>query len=462
MLVLVLLATACGRTTLEPDLSSRADAGGDLDAQSGDGSPQTGSVVLEVEPSRVCIGESSSVALRVRAKRLGTAIGTDIPLIVTGAEGFDVTPLTLLSTEETGDITITAAPGVSKGQHQLSFQALETTRTVEIDVGPAAGKPDTSFGTNGVVSAESGLEARVSLVIDGNDILVGNSLPMQVSINDPKAFLRRYDEAGDLDPSFAGDGVLELDYGLAALGLAKNGGPLVAPEGSAADSPAFLAFSPDGSNPVKSPMLTGVANWVRAGCIFEDEGGNVMLGGLIWDCCGFAARFSLGTSLDWDYWKNANAAIPGSGYACASASGGRFVHAGYLGMVRLGPGGKLDAKLSSATHRAISVAGDGRVVATTDTTIDSYSPAGAPDTEFGVNGQYAMSAQAVVVDRDGAVVALGQNELVRLTRFGSLDTAFASSTLELDSAALALDACGRIVTAGIAPTGNLEVRRFWP
>lgn len=369
------------------------------------------------------------------------------------------------------------------------------------------GTLDTSFGSNGVVttiihSTQSAAGAfAVAIQANGKIVAAGDvSLPT----NDNFA-LARYNTDGSLDTSFSGDGKAQSDFDSgddAAYAVAIQGDGRIVVAGKAAVSGdadfGVERFNPDGtldssfSGNGKVNIAFGDSDSASAMAIQSD--GKLIVAGDHLDC-GFIscdtdfalARLntdgSLDPTFDWDGKLTTGFGDWDTAHGVAVQPDGKIVAAGYksgvgFALARYLSNGSLDAtfdgdgKLTTAITNApyswandVVIQPDGKIVAAglgnnqfailryrSDGLLDtSFAGDGEQFADFGANVQFA---EALALQPDGRLIAVGQKYLVRYFPDGSLDAggrqlvAFGTPVAAEAAYALAMQMDGKIVTAG--------------
>jgi uncharacterized delta-60 repeat protein len=268
---------------------------------------------------------------------------------------------------------------------------------------------------------------------------------------------------GDLDPTFADDGIaqVQIGWGSQATGLVLQPDGKIVVGGWTSDSHTALArYLPDGrldSGFGSEGIVVGPSGQAYSMALQPD--GKILLAG--WGANGnfgfFMVRFLADGSLDTTFGSHGIASGPaGAAVGIALQPDGRIVLAG-------------------------NDAGDRFVLA-------RFDAAGSLDPSFGTNGvvrtrigEGSSGASSVVVQPDGKIVAAGEAgtgrseppyRTIALARYltdGSLDTAFGSSgtvtaavgATSASASSLALQSDGRLVAAGTIDS-QLGVARFLP
>ncbi len=348
----------------------------------------------------------------------------------------------------------------------------------------------TRYNTNGALDATFGLGGTVhtdfpvgqggfanALVIqpDGKIVLAG-------SATDPGTFnsafaLVRYNTDGSLDTSFDTDGRVVTPFAgssadASAIALQPDGKLVVA--GASTDSSTFnsvfalaryntdgsldSAFDTDGKVTTDFPGLT----FERANAVAIQADGRIVAAGL--GNSAFAlARYNTNGSLDSGTGSDATPAdMFGTGGMVTTAFGGSFEEARALAI-------QADGRIIAAGQTALSVASEDNFALArynTDGSLDnSFDTDGKVITDFGL----VDSANAVVIQTDGRIVAAGSAgtiasgsffALARYNTNGSLDNAFdtdgkvttdfSGGRFSLGALGVALQTDGRIVAAGDA------------
>lgn len=338
------------------------------------------------------------------------------------------------------------------------------------------GSVDAAFGAAGQVAVSfSGIQdeaADLELQIDGKIVVVGASRPGGINSRDDFA-IARFNADGTLDSGFGTAGKAYVDF---------LGGH---------DDATAAIVQPDGGI-----LVIGYAATDVGGSEFDFAVARLTAAGV------------LDTSFDSD--GRATADVAGEldqAYAAALQSDGAIVLAGEVradrsdpddvGLARFTANGALDTTFGSGGTVHISYAddsdqaddvalqADGKIViagsalvgSTADFLIARLNADGSRDDSFGAEGLVTTPfgtlqdfARALLVQPDGAIVAAGQASastgadfgLVRLLSDGTLDSSFGGGGgLIVDffgssdaARALALQADGKIVAAGVARNGT--------
>jgi uncharacterized delta-60 repeat protein len=320
--------------------------------------------------------------------------------------------------------------------------------------------------------------------------------------------------AGDLDPSFDGDGKLTLPF------AAQPGDVLVQPDGKivVTDSASFtvMRLNPDGSldrgfggDGVVSADLAGGAG-IESAALQPD--GKIVVAGQTTSNAIAVARFNDSGSLDktfdpggpdGDGKRIYTGLQPSSPAATLVQPDGRIVIVGASGVgitaARLTPSGAPDGTTfeyagddNSDFVHAAALAPDGKIVAAgdsaksgsidRDSVVARFSADGSVDKSFAGTGKTELGpadrddiARAVLVQPDGRIVlaeesGTGTKQMVvtRLRTDGAPDTTFAGDgTAKPDfvgqshPASVALQADGKLLIAGsLQPAYQLAVARF--
>ena len=337
------------------------------------------------------------------------------------------------------------------------------------------GSHDRSFGSGGIGALTlfpnaAAIATAVAIQPDGKIVAAGL---IRKKNGDRDFALARYTPDGSLDNSFSGDGKLTTDFGgddrAAAVAIRPDGKIVAAGQnrnGNGNDNDFALAlYNPDGSLDT---------SFGRDGKQTTDFGG-----------------FDL---------AHAVAVQPDGRIVAAGMHTGSFALARYMPASgrpdhRFGDDGKLTTafRLGNAAAAAVAIQPDGRIVAAgtargtagDDFAITRYRRDGSLDTSFAGDGKRTTDfggldrAAAVAIQADGKIVAAGlartrHNELnfglARYTRTGSHDITFSGNgrqTTDLGGAdlatAVAIQPDGRIVAGGfreIAGDRDLALARY--
>jgi uncharacterized delta-60 repeat protein len=263
------------------------------------------------------------------------------------------------------------------------------------------GTVDRHFGENGVVTTRLAGEQRardLAIQDDGSIVVAGINLPQ------PGFLLARYLPDGRLDPSFSGDGTLITDFPegsevASALGLSPGGGIVAAGD---VDGREFAvaqydlqgnldpSFSEDG---LQTTDFT--REWDSANRIGFDGNRTVVAGANCGRCDFALARYRSDGTLDPTFSRDGRQTtrFPRGSADLADvvvAPGGKLVAVG--GVFRWGGGWKF----ALARYRR-----DGRLDPT-------FSDDGRRETGFGrIRGEFDSSARAVALDAAGRIVVAG-------------------------------------------------------
>lgn len=315
----------------------------------------------------------------------------------------------------------------------------------------APGDLDPTFGTNGITSTTVGGGVRAFALVrlsDGGLVVAGVTL----GAGDPgDALLARYTEAGSLDPSFGGTGIVRADFG-------------------GTDYAFAVVAQPD------DKLVVAVSSYQNASSRF------------------YLARYLPNGTLDPSFGGNGVVTVPIDGlaglpYGLALQPDGKILAAGPRGttgvdLARYTPTGALDTSFGSngtvttplspngtPMWYGVVVQPDGKVVVKANTGIGvelaRYRGDGTLDETFGESGHVALmrpfSATSLVLQPDGKLALGGlwscgvvcDFGLVRLTPSGALDSSFGANgivTTDLGAQeapyALVLQPDGKLVLAG--------------
>jgi uncharacterized delta-60 repeat protein len=324
---------------------------------------------------------------------------------------------------------------------------------------------DTSFGSGGTVttSLSSGADnaSAVAVQPDGKILVVGSGgAPHACCAN---FGLVRYNVDGSLDTSFGSGGIVTTNANGAdgegrAVALQPDGKIIVGGSGFSGNTRDFALARFDangsidtsfGTNGVVTTDILGGADTVT-GLALQPDGKIVAAGTAeTGSTSDFAlVRYNADGSIDSTFGTNGKVTTSlGSGDSVASAlvrqPDGKLVVAGYTGS---------DANTEIALAR--------------------YDANGSLDPSFGSGGEVTTSngsasvANALALQADGKIVAAGMadsaNALVRYNTDGTLDTSFGDGGFAEGGAAdtvyaLAVQADGRILAAGQAVSGGHNV-----
>lgn len=327
------------------------------------------------------------------------------------------------------------------------------------------GSPDLDFGGGGVRTTDLGGDDRTSdLVVDdhGRIVVTGTTCSGDEVCD---VFLARFDSAGVLDATFAGDGVTIVDLGGTDVGaaVALHGPRKIVVAGSSCISAncdsAVARFEDngnldgafgDGGVVVADHTGKDLNDEVQDVLVMEDR--KILVGGSLCTqlACDFSVtRYSRKGSLNRGYGKDGTATTSFGGHekieSLATQEDGRIVAAGFtcrpgadcdFALSRYKVKGKVDEGFGQkgmvvssfgAQERAhdVVVQDDGRLVAVGATCVDDicefalarYDTSGAADATFGVNGKVSYA----IGPNDGGFAATrpGLKELVVAGKAGS-------------------------------------------
>lgn len=335
----------------------------------------------------------------------------------------------------------------------------------------ADGSPDTTFGSDGVVTTAIGSGAKASSIAlqsDGKIVVAGEGSGDRVEFA-----IARYMPDGSLDPSFGAGGVVTTavgDYSSASAVVLQPDGKIIAAGTTLASDAGFqplddfavVRYNPSGS---LDPSF-GSGGVVRTDFNATEDFGN-------------AAALQL------------NGAIVVAGRSEGLPTGSVFA------LARYNPDGSLDSSFGSggkvrtafksgyADANAVGLQPDGKIVAAgydSGFALARYNPDGSLDSSFGAQGKVTTTfhldgnAQALVLQEDGKILAAGWRlsnggstsdfSVARYLARGSLDRYFGRQgkvTTSIDSRLawatdLALQSDGKIVTVGAGGGGFALVR----
>lgn len=279
--------------------------------------------------------------------------------------------------------------------------------------------------------------------------------------NDYDFVVARYNTNGNLDNTFANNGVQMTDFGAAEIephiAIQKDGKIVLA--GTTGNSGfAIIRYNINGSidstfgNGGKQSTTFGFSS-ASANAIAIQDDGKIVVACSVSDSnfdVGFLiARYNTDGSIDNTFDVDGIQTIPPGksffiGYSIAIQSDGKIVAAGYnnndLEIVRFNTNGSFD---------------------------NTFDGDGIQTTDFGLTDEAASS---VAIQSDGKIIALGGGRggegmflLARYNTNGSLDTAFSSDGKQTNNfgypSALAIQADGKILGAGTF-NGNFVITRY--
>lgn len=531
-MVIVWLAACGGSSSTKPDAGGAADAAIDaapdgggppglsLDPAFGDGglaaigighaADVAGAAALDADGKLVIAG-GTQLAPDTLAQLAGELVVARLNADGTldtafGAGGFAIVPV---GTRATGAAIAVQADGklVVAGEAWFSLAAPQPFVVRLL----ATGALDATFGTAGVqVFAASG--TATSLVLDGTSVVVAGRVS---DAGVPKLMVARLTSAGQLDTTFAADGVAETAIGTSAIarGVALGGGgTLVAAGSTGTGNTADLAVVRYLANGTLDPAFGGdgivtTAIGTRgdeANAVVVDAMGRVAIAGVTGvaatDTAALVVRYEadgdLDPTFDGDGIVTFDVANRLDRFLALALAGDKLVCAGLVDrhrVVQLLATGAPDPAFNGGTPIDPDLGGFGQLVtaiAAADGTIYSIatemnnpldrgallaarmSATGVRDDAYGTagiavapSGASAEIATGVVVDPDGSVVAAGfgaglslrRAVLAKLLADGTPDpgfgTAGATRLAELATArGIARTASGALVVAGDLPS----------
>jgi uncharacterized delta-60 repeat protein len=331
--------------------------------------------------------------------------------------------------------------------------------------GATPGGLDTAFGGDGKVKAaparRGGLANAVAIQADGRIVVAGQSVGSK-----PKFAVVRYNTDGTLDTTFGGDGKVITNF-------AKGN-----------DQGNAVAIQADGKIVVAGGSGNGGANPTFALARYNSDG-------------------TLDTTLDGDGRVTTDFT---DGFDAASAvaiqGDGKIVAAGQSGdgaefaVARYNTDGALDSTFDGdgkvttdftdgfETANAVAIQGDEKIIAAGHASggpaLARYNTDGTPDSTFGGDGRVlpevaccaVVSVYDATLQPDGKIVTAGEwfecfgagdcganLMVVRYNTDGTLDTSFSSDGVAFGicgrANALAIQADGKIVAAGVVDCGSL-------
>jgi uncharacterized delta-60 repeat protein len=319
-------------------------------------------------------------------------------------------------------------------------------------------------------------------------------------------------DAGDLDPSFDGDGKVITDFGkneyAHGMAIQQDGKIVVGGLDTESNPPRYYRdfvlarYLSDGS---LDPAFGGgrvrtdfEGSGDSAEDVVEQPDGKLVVAGLSDRQFAFA-RYNNDASLDTTFSADGKVTLSfgeGSGGANAVAlqADGRIVAAGEasgatsndFALARLNPNGSLDTTfgsgvvltdLSGAEDVATSLAvqADGKIIAagmalpSRDVLLARYNANGSLDPSFDGDGKVRTTQPCcaiwprLAVQSDGKILVAAGSELLRYNVDGSLDSTFGTagrvSTTQISTQAVSLQADGKIVVAGTSRDVGLS--GFW-
>jgi uncharacterized delta-60 repeat protein len=478
---------AIARFTADGALDTSFGDGGKVTTNIAAGNDAAESIAVQTDGKIVVVGSADSGSNNLVANRggrnLGTVGGSDIAIVRYNADG------TLDTTFGAGGKVVFDSGFGSDFAMDVAIQtdgnivvvggisANDGSRNFYIGRFLANGSPDTSFGTNGYTSFkffsfDTNYVNAVALQTDGKIVAVGNSGNSQSPFT--SIGLARLNTDGSLDTTFSGDGKVLTEFG-------KSGG-------NAND----VAIQPSDGKIV----VVGQ----QGAFIFQN-----------FITLRYTTDGSPDTTFDSDGQVDTDFGTSSYAQAVAIQTDGKIIVAGFTGgngiddfaLARYNTDGSPDTSFGSGGTLltdfgankadgafALVIQPDGSIVAAGNTiapdrtdgyfALARYTTTGALDTTFDADGltnadigSGQSTAQAVVVQPDGKIIAAGFNEngnqsrdfaLVRYTFSGALDPSFGSggklnTSLGDDAAAyaLALQPDGKIIAAGTSRIEGTEV-----
>ncbi len=383
-----------------------------------------------------------------------------------------------------------------------------------IGTNPAAGSPDTSFGTAGTMTAAlPNISAPMSAAVqpDGKTVIA-----MFDVLNLSGFIVARYNKDGSPDTTFHSTGLVStpVGTGMSEAVAVQPDGKLVVAGGSVVGSNyvfALARYNSDGSldatfhstGTVTTPI--GTSSYATAVAIQPD--GKIVAAGD--STSGFVlARYSIDGSLDTAFNTSGTVTAPtepSNLFAVAIQPDGKIVAAGHafsgFTLVRYNSNGSPDTTFNStgmvttligldSAARSIAFQPDGKILVTGMSYTSSvdyfalarYNVDGSPDTTFNSTGTVTTlvgedsAANAVALQPDGKIVVAGSANsggvnsfgLARYNSNGSLDTTFNGTGTVIKSVgaysganAVAIGPDGKITAVG-ASDSSIAVVRYNP
>jgi uncharacterized delta-60 repeat protein len=513
ILVAALVAPACN-TDLDPQIDDsrpRAERPG-----------KRAKLSLTIEPAVIAVarGASATVTVRVRDRELDTGVlqvtVLDEPTYDDAPPEITVPPVNLRRGEGSAIATIHASRDASPRRTQVTFVltstlGVEENLTVPVDINAGPGGLDPSFGKDGVVTLGalgSMSFAPLRFLPDGKIMLVSDDGARTLAV-------RRLNADGTVDATFGPAGGAQAQFSgtvvLPAMDVGDDGAIFVASNVTAGgerlgvarfDAAGALDTAFGGNGRLEVPFDD---HWVTVHAIRALPDGGVVIGGTV-QVAGttpetatfapFVRRFSrAGVSQELPPAIETTLRYVG---AVAARASGEIVIAGAtedgrLAIFQLASNGGLAPSFgvsglalvpwTRAAPSSLLLRADGRivlggaddqhasaVVLLADGTLD---PSFDPHSAANMNGTFAS---AIALDASGRLLVAGETSfgplLQRWRATGAIDTSFRSdptTALRADGAtswsAIAVDAQGRIVTAGRRSGfdgGPLVLARFLP
>jgi uncharacterized delta-60 repeat protein len=399
----------------------------------------------------------------------------------------------------------------------------------------SAGAFDAAFGTSGKTAFDLGASndhvRALALQSDGKILAAGVSTGVQAG-----AALARYTSAGALDTTFGTNGKITAPVGghaaIAPSGLAVDASGRAVMSGTSIGKCSIARFDiggvPDASFGTGGQLdfqLSGAAAGSVCNAMATDAQGRFVMAGVDANAAFGLARVTSVGALDATFGTggvvSTSIDVGSKAYALAIQSDGKIVAAGYAigamndgaAIARYTDTGALDTTFGNAgiafstvsqgsfamraVAFAVAIQSDGKIVIAgtlgeegdpndiwglstpTKLFVARLLPGGAPDTSFGAAGVLAADlgattvyGQAIALLPDGHIFVAGElldgttkrGFMARVTSSGALDSSFGTNGVALVSVgnasglrALALQPDGKLVAAGevfVSPTGN--------
>lgn len=416
---------------------------------------------MDAVPGRLCLGRSSSTTVDVHVVR---ASGFTGPVTI-GADamvGLTIDAVTIAATSDRASVTLRTTNDAPAGPTTLKLHAGDAVATLVVEIGDAeAGTRDTSFGVNGTVTVPLAFEARLVALAPQGDSFVVSATDDGGSASHSKVV--RVRPNGALDDGFGDPAThsIEGTFSAFALGVRTDGRLLVGTPRS--DGSIYREYGANGSG-------TGVLGEGALCCyayplaMREMSNGALMVAGFFYGDAGpsaYVQRNQSDGALDTTFPSKPEYGNPTP--TSAVRADGASVMATSEGVVGFKSDGSLAFHLDkSLAFTAVEWASKSSIVAA-GKTIAVLDDAGKELSTF-EGAKLPSTALWVAPRRDGSVVAVTSDGLMTVTPQGSTSGRALAPLPDASRRRLALDTCGRAVTAESAPSPDRQVllRRYWP
>ncbi|MFB7175853.1 hypothetical protein ACFCYM_34300 [Streptomyces sp. NPDC056254] len=360
----------------------------------------------------------------------------------------------------------------------------------------APGALDTSFGNAGTVVLGLGsFEQARGVVVQADGRIVTAGFTAGFAGNDTA--VARFHSNGTPDTTFASTGksIINLRDSDMAFGVALQADGKIVTSGAAGTDTVVARFSTDGTLDATfgnaGKVITDLGGFDQAsGLALQTDGKIITIGTANDDADTALARFNLDGTLDTTF-GNAGTQIVDLGgsdeaLGVALQADGKIVTAGAAGtdtvVARFSPDGTLDATFGNAGKVITDLGGfdqasglalqtDGKIItigtANNDTSLARFHPDGTPDGAFASGGKKITNlggydhGYAVALQADGKIITAGSagdtdTAVARFTSEGEVDLTFESDGVVLT------DLGGFEVARGIAaqPDGKVVIAGF--